>query len=99
MRLTDHQRRVIREASCDIFGPNAVIKLFGSRIDDNLRGGDIDLLVESPLSIEQSGLKSAKLAARIQRRLGDRKIDVMCIEPDTILSLAHKSAIANGVEI
>jgi len=79
MRLTEHQRKVIREVSDEIFGSNVVVKLFGSRVDDSLKGGDIDLLIESDCPIAEQGLKAAKLVARIQRRLGDQKIDLMCV--------------------
>lgn len=99
MRLTDQQRKVIRDACKDVFGSDSVVKLFGSRVDDSLKGGDIDLLVELPSPVEQSGLKCVKLATRIQQRLGDQKIDVMCIWPGSILSSTHKSAIENGVKI
>lgn len=97
MRLTEHQQQVIREATKDVFGSAASVRLFGSRVDDCLRGGDIDLLVESPERIEEAGLQSAKLTALIQRRLGDQKIDVLCIWPGSVLSSVHKSALENGI--
>jgi len=99
MRLTQHQRSVIREASSEIFGPDSVIKLFGSRTIDHLKGRDIDLLIESNVPIEQQGLKAAKLAVYIQRRLGDQKIDVMCVWPGSAMSQAHKSVMENGLLI
>jgi len=37
----------IRTAVAETFGEDANIWLFGSRVDDNKRGGDIDLLIET----------------------------------------------------
>lgn len=47
MRLSDHDRQFIREAAADIFGQGTRVRLFGSRRDDQARGGDVDLLVVS----------------------------------------------------
>nr|WP_198034567.1 hypothetical protein [Halomonas sp. 1513] len=46
MRLTDAQRQTIRQIVTEELGPSASVRLFGSRLDDNARGGDIDLHVE-----------------------------------------------------
>ncbi len=43
MRLTPRQQQIIREAARDVFGTEARVWLFGSRVDDSRRGGDIDL--------------------------------------------------------
>ena len=45
MRLTDVQIAAIREATAEVFGPEAQVWLFGSRVEDSKRGGDIDLLI------------------------------------------------------
>lgn len=47
MRLTLDQTRVILHCVRQQFGDQAQVKLFGSRLDDTARGGDVDLLVES----------------------------------------------------
>lgn len=50
--------------------------LFGSRADDNKRGGDIDLYIETA---EKESLldKKVKLLVRLNRELGEQKIDVV----------------------
>ena len=47
MRLTPDQTRIILSCVHQQFGADARVKLFGSRLDDSLRGGDVDLLVET----------------------------------------------------
>ena len=47
MRLTPEQTRIIKAAVARELEPDARIWLFGSRVDDHRRGGDIDLYVET----------------------------------------------------
>ncbi len=46
MRLTPEEIDAIKAAAAEAFGPDAVVRLFGSRVRDDLRGGDIDLHIE-----------------------------------------------------
>lgn len=48
MRLTAGQQKIIKSAVAHIVGADSRVWLFGSRADDTWRGGDIDLLVETP---------------------------------------------------
>lgn len=77
MRLTPTQKKTIREEVARTFGKNASVRLFGSRTDDNARGGDIDLYIEA--NGTPAELLDAELAlqASLQRRLGDRRIDIV----------------------
>jgi len=50
MRLTEETKNIIIAAVCRYFTQAEKIILFGSRTDDSKRGGDIDILVQTPIS-------------------------------------------------
>jgi len=79
MRLTPQQRDIIREEVGRAFGLDARVKLFGSRTDDSARGGDIDLYVEADGDSSSDELleRELRLHAALQRRLGERRIDIV----------------------
>ena len=45
MRLSLQAQQIIKDTTKEVFGIDAVVKVFGARINDDARGGDIDLLV------------------------------------------------------
>ena len=47
MRLSSYQSQMIRQQIHHHFGDSAAILLFGSRIDDQKKRGDVDLYVET----------------------------------------------------
>ena len=47
MRLTTSQEQIIKSTIDRVLEAESRVWLFGSRVDDELRGGDIDLLVET----------------------------------------------------
>ena len=46
MRITQRQRQAILVAARRAFGHDVSVRLFGSRTNDELKGGDFDLYVE-----------------------------------------------------
>jgi hypothetical protein len=68
MRLNDKIREIIKTKVANQVGPDAVVRLFGSRVNDMQRGGDIDLLVESKLPLEHRVQAEFKLAARLLQK-------------------------------
>jgi predicted nucleotidyltransferase len=48
MRLSQQTQQLIKAITQEIFGIDAQVKVFGSRLNVDARGGDIDLLVELP---------------------------------------------------
>jgi predicted nucleotidyltransferase len=99
MRLSPHDRNAILEAAAEIVSPSARVFLFGSRTRDELRGGDIDLLVELPLPGSASPDLGTRLGTRIQRRIGLRKIDVLVADPSTPASPVLAAARRTGVRL
>ena len=99
MRLTLDQQSVIRSAVVESFGDAAKIWLFGSRVDDNKRGGDIDLLIETKLT-DVTTIVRAELAflTKLKMKLGEQKIDVLVDYPTRhytppIFSIAKQTGI------
>jgi predicted nucleotidyltransferase len=76
MRLTSHQQTTIKKLTADIFGSDARLMLFGSRVDDTKKGGDIDLYVETKDS-EATLDKKIKLLTALNLALGEQKIDLV----------------------
>ena len=70
MRLSDTDIAVIRTLVRVRFGPDSRIWLFGSRLDDNARGGDVDLYVE-PSEVTEDNLFLTRQGLRheLERRL------------------------------
>ncbi|MGA1343339.1 MAG: hypothetical protein ACO33A_09910, partial [Hyphomonas sp.] len=74
MRLTPHEREVIRRLGLLHFG--RLPRLFGSRLDEDRRGGDIDLLIATDLPPGQAARRRIDLLADLWLELGERKIDI-----------------------
>jgi predicted nucleotidyltransferase len=67
MRLTVEQRRTIREQVEGFLGGGAELFVYGSRLDDEARGGDVDLLVRTAQPVDM--LDQARLHARLEEAL------------------------------
>jgi len=72
MRLTTFEITAINQNAKNIFGDAAKVYLFGSRIDDSKKGGDIDLYV---ISENQDNLyeKKIKFLNALDISLGEQK--------------------------
>ena len=78
MRLTQIQLNAIIIAFKDIFHENDQIWLFGSRVNDSLKGGDIDLYIETHITnIEEVLNKKINFLVKLNFSLDEQKIDVV----------------------
>ena len=93
MRLTSEQQQSIRQSVREA-DPAAAVYLFGSRVDDARRGGDIDLLVLS----QRIGLRERlRLLMRLEDRLGAQRIDLV-VKPALDDAFARMAS-AEGVRL
>lgn len=73
MRLTTQQIVVLKD-SLKRLDPSAKLYLFGSRVDDQRKGGDIDLLIESK-KLQPADVRRLRLD--FYRHFGEQKIDIV----------------------
>ena len=97
MRLTPAQVSTIRANVLQLAGPAARVWLFGSRVDDAARGGDVDLLLELDEPVPEPALLAAQLSARVSRAMQGRKVDTVVKAPNLMTLPIHQIAVAQGV--
>jgi uncharacterized protein len=97
MRLTTEQQAVIKHIAQSMLGPGASVRVFGSRLQDSARGGDIDLLFETPDLLPRRAASICQLYGALIKALGDQKIDVLLKDarPNTASVIDH--ALRTGV--
>ncbi len=95
MRLSTKYKEVILKYFYQFF-KNGEVYLFGSRVDDTKKGGDVDLYL---VLNEHSNLfeKKIKFLSRVKRELGEQKIDIVFNTDST--RLIEKEAIQWGIKL
>ncbi len=96
VRIQQQQIDAIKIAVARVAGADAQVRLFGSRLDDQARGGDIDLLVELPHPADRPVWLEARVAAAVELALGGRKVDVLLSAPGIKDLPVHRWARATG---
>jgi predicted nucleotidyltransferase len=78
MRLLQSEVDAIKSTFLALFH-SGKIYLFGSRVDDSKRGGDIDLFLEldDNLSVEELTNLKTKFKLMLYDSLGEQKIDIV----------------------
>lgn len=98
MRLTEKQIAAIRQVTLETSeGKCRSVRVFGSRLDDQAKGGDLDLLLEFTEPVEHPSLLAAKIAARVSRMLQGRKVDVLLSAPNLKHFPIHDIALSEGI--
>jgi predicted nucleotidyltransferase len=97
MRLSPEQIATIKQTAHAVLGAEARVILFGSRVDDAKKGGDIDLLFETDRPILNHAATLGALYVALIRHLGDRKIDILLRDsttrPASVLDIARQTGI------
>lgn len=103
MRLTEAQKRVVKAVVKDVFGSDAEVFVFGSRIDDSRRGGDYDFLVTTSMAdpdllIDRKLHCLARLHGTVE--FDEEKIDLVVLSaiPGAKLPI-HEVALREGIQL
>lgn len=78
MRLKDSEIAAIRSTIQNL-DRDAQIYLFGSRVDDGKKGGDIDLLVMSAKLVRED---KRAIRMKLYELIGEQKIDILIASDD-----------------
>jgi len=97
MRLTPSQAQITKNTVERVLGIPCRVWLFGSRTDDILRGGDIDLLVETEVALPNRADTICRLYGALVMALGDRKLDVVLKDARTTDAPIFEIARRTGV--
>lgn len=96
MRLTDYQIDAIRHLARQVAGDKTRVRVFGSRLDDTARGGDLDLMLELSEPVDNPALLAARVAAQVSRAMSGRRVDVLLSAPNLMRLPIHDIAFKEG---
>ncbi|ADV46792.1 nucleotidyltransferase domain-containing protein [Nitratifractor salsuginis] len=92
MRLSKEERKLLKRTLAEM-SKEAELYLFGSRVDDRKRGGDIDLLVVDK-RLSKKDLR--KLRIEFCKHFGEQKIDIVLDNgkvDDPFITIAREGAV------
>ena len=95
MRLSEYEINSIKSSFNEIFA-SGKITLFGSRVDDAQKGGDIDLYID-PFNNKYLLEKKINFLVKLKGKIGEQKIDVIFKSDKN--RLIDQEAIKNGIEL
>jgi len=92
-RLSDQQITIIKQLGLSLFNANNVW-IFGSRADENLKGGDIDIYLETDK--EQTLKEKIIFLREFDKAFGEQKVDLVINnhqDEQAIFEIAKKEGI------
>lgn len=100
-RLSSYEITSIKRSTEAVIGESSpyVLWLFGSRANDSLRGGDIDLFIETSIDIPNRAIAMCQIYAKIILSIGDRKIDILLKDKKTAEAPIFEIARSTGIRL
>ena len=93
MRITSFEQNIIKSFVRKHFGGNAEVYVFGSRLDNDKKGGDIDLYIKADIPVSEAIMRKIELLVSLEKAIGEQKIDVIInyhAKQKTIYEIAEK---------
>lgn len=98
MRLTADEIDAIKLAAKQAFGESAVVRLFGSRVHDDRRGGDIDLHFEVDPGCD-SDAAARMFEDLLFERIDEQRVDMIFSVRGKPLSPFERIGYRDGVRL
>ena len=95
MRLSEEEKNKIIQCAKDFFGNEIKLYLFGSRVDDDKKGGDIDLFLESEEGVDMQ--TQIQFLAAIYKNITQRKVDLLIKTPSSKKLPIYNTAKKEGI--
>ncbi len=96
MRITYFEQKMIVKTFHQFFG-DGEIYLFGSRVDDNGKGGDIDLYLIPLKRFDDEQKRKIDFLIKLEKHIGEQKIDVILAVDEN--RLIEKIALRDGIKL
>ena len=95
MRLTEEHKNKLIALAKNCFEPDFKLYLFGSRVDESKKGGDIDLFIDSnhDINIQQQ----IHFLREINKNITQRKVDLVVKTPNKKYRKIFDTAINEGI--
>ena len=94
MRLSNFEQDMIKKAFLEVFKRGKVY-LFGSRVDDTKRGGDIDLYLVPNIKFDDERIKKRTFSIKLDEYIGEQKIDIVIAKDKS--RLIEQVALRDGI--
>ncbi len=94
-----HPSRPINSTAQAVLGEGARVTFFGSRVDNQARGGDVDLMIEVPQALAEPALMSAQIAIRLLRTFEGWHVNVLLRAPNLQEFAIQRVAAQQGVPL
>ena len=98
MRISEQEKQLLVNAALKYFGADSEVWLFGSRSDDQKKGGDIDVYIETDKS-DQLVLRRIRFKMELSDVMGEQKIDVVVHQRKLPFQPIHEIARSTGVRL
>jgi predicted nucleotidyltransferase len=95
MRLANNEIEAIKSSFTSVFNTGHIY-LFGSRIDDTQRGGDIDLYIDVDYN-DNIQTKKIEFLVDLKSKIGEQKIDVVISKDKS--RVIEQEALSKGIRL
>jgi predicted nucleotidyltransferase len=99
MRLSEFEMESIKTLALHHFGTDVHVFLFGSRTNDEKRGGDIDLFIRNQNEEYLNIRTKISFIADLMFKIGEQSIDVVLDKPEMKDSVFIKTIIQTGIQL